>query len=95
MTEIINNKKRKIDDGNKDKKVESNYHPFVRSFKKKDVLPVSPNNYLINVKQLKQYTKDEKNENTVHNENTTNSTQKVQNQHEFKEHESFISVILL
>eukprot|EP00833_Pecoramyces_ruminatium_P006134 jgi/Orpsp1_1/1180166/evm.model.c7180000072370.1 len=57
MTEI-NNKKRKIDD-NQEKKDNTNYHPFVRSNKKREALPVSPNNYLINVKQLKKYMEEE------------------------------------
>jgi len=57
MTEF--NKKRKIDDNNQINKDEKNYHPFVRSTKKRDVLPVSPNNYLNNVKQFKKYIKEE------------------------------------
>jgi len=95
MTEINNNKKRKIDDSNQSKKDDSNYHPFVRSNKKKEVLSVSPNNYLSNIKQIKQYAKEEKKENIISNESSANSKQEVQIQNEIKEHETFISPLLL
>jgi len=72
MTEI-NNKKRKIDD-NQIKKNDLSYHSFVKSTnKKKEILPVSPNNYLNNVKQLEKNIVEEEKEKENANSNSSNS----------------------
>ena len=93
MNEPNNNKKRRLDD-NQDKKDDLNYHPFVRSTKKRDVLPISPNNYLNNIKHLKQYQKEEeeKKENIVQSNSTDNVQPKASISDEVKDTPSFYSV---
>ncbi|ORX44885.1 MAD-domain-containing protein [Piromyces finnis] len=92
MNEPNNNKKRKLDE-NQDK-VNLNYHPFVRSTKKRDVLLVSPNNYLNNVKHLKQYEKEEE-EKKENSSSTEKVSPKIPNSDEIENTpQSFYSPLL-